>query len=282
MFEAGLARFTTALGIDNASELAAVGRGRALLNLGRFDEAATAVASVPTQFVYKIEHSANTLRQNNSVFALQDNGRYSVAEQEGGGLPFRSAMDPRVPWIGPFAGFDPAIPEFINLRYSSFDADVPLASGVEARLIEAEAALRRGDVATWLTRLNALRADVFELMAILFDDYDRNLEEAIADNGGGFGPLAPLADPGTDAARVDLMFRERAFWLYNTGHRLGDLRRLARAVSAGGYGRPVATVFPHGSYFKGGEYGADVAFSVPQEEVNNPNFNANSCNTTLP
>jgi hypothetical protein len=138
IFEEALARFATALGIDDASELAAVGRGRALLNLGRFEEAAAAVADVGTTFVHKIEHSANTTRQNNAVFALQDNGRYSVAEREGGGLPFRSAMDPRIPWIGPFPGFDQTIPEYVNLRYPSIDADVPLASGVEARLIEAE------------------------------------------------------------------------------------------------------------------------------------------------
>ena len=282
MFEAALTRFTTALGIDNESALAAVGRARALLNLGRFDEAATAVAAVPTEFVYKVEHSDNTTRQNNSVFALQDNGRFSVGEREGGGLPFRSARDPRIPWIGPFAGFDQTIPQFINLRYPSFDADVPLASGVEARLIEAEAALRGGNAATWLSKLNELRADVLDLMAIHVDDYERQREIAIAENGGGFDALAPLADPGTDAARVDLMFRERAFWLYNTGHRLGDLRRLARPVSAGGYGRSVATVFPNGAYFKGGDYGADVAFPLPQEEINNPNFDPNACNTTQP
>ena len=283
MFEEALARFNTALGVDNTSELAAVGRARALLNLGRFDEAATAVAAVPTTFVYKIEHSGNTTRQNNAVFALQDNGRYSVAEQEGGGLPFRSALDPRIPWVGPFAGFDASIPQFINLRYGSIEADVPLANGVEARLIEAEAALRRGDAVTWLAKLNELRANVLTLMAINFDDYEQSRELAIESNGGtGFGALAPLVDPLTDAARVDLMFRERAFWLYNTGHRLGDLRRLARPVSAGGYGRPVAQVFPNGSYFKGGEYGADVAFSLPQEEVNNPNFDPNACSTTQP
>ena len=282
IFEEALARFTTALGVDDASELAAVGRARALLNLGRYEDAAAAVAAVPTTFVYKIEHSANTLRQNNAVFALQDNGRYSVADQEGGGLPFRSAMDPRVPWIGPVPGFDQTIPQFINLRYASVDADVPLANGVEARLIEAEAALRRGDVATWLSKLNALRADVFTLMAINFDDYERSLDRATAQNPAGFAALAPLTDPGTDAARVDLTFRERAFWLYNTGHRLGDLRRLARPVAAGGYGRTIAQAFPTGGYFKGGNYGADVAFPLPQEEVNNPNFDPNACVTTQP
>ena len=51
--------------------------------------------------------------------------------------------------------------------------------------------------------------------------------------------LAPLTDPGTKDARVNLLFRERAFWFWLTAHRLGDLRRLVRQ-----YGRGAETVFP--------------------------------------
>jgi len=45
---------------------------------------------------------------------------------------------------------------------------------------------------------------------------------------GGVAELAALTDPGTAEARVDLLFRERAFWFFLTGHRQGDLRRLIR------------------------------------------------------
>ena len=79
--------------------------------------------------------------------------------------------------------------------------------------------------------------------------------------------LTPLVDPGTDAARVDLVFRERAFWMFSTGHRTGDLRRLVRQ-----YGRAANTVFPTGNWHKGGNYGADVTLPVPQAEQNNPNL----------
>jgi hypothetical protein len=65
---------------------------------------------------------------------------------------------------------------------------------------------------------------------------------------------------------VDLVFRERAFWLFSTGHRTGDLRRLVRH-----YGRTPATVFPTGAWHKGGNYGADVTMPIPQAEQNNPN-----------
>jgi hypothetical protein len=78
---------------------------------------------------------------------------------------------------------------------------------------------------------------------------------------------AHLTDPGTPAARQDLMFRERAFWLFATGHRLGDLRRFVRQ-----YGRGAETVFPTGLHFKGSNYGPDVNIPVPFNERNNPNF----------
>jgi hypothetical protein len=66
---------------------------------------------------------------------------------------------------------------------------------------------------------------------------------------------------------VDQLFSERAFWMFATGHRLGDMRRLIRQ-----YGRAAETVFPGGVYLKGGNYGADVNLPMPQEEGNNPNF----------
>jgi hypothetical protein len=78
--------------------------------------------------------------------------------------------------------------------------------------------------------------------------------------------LADTTDPGTPAGRVDLLFRERAFWLFATGHRLGDLRRLVRQ-----YGRPADSVFPSGLYFKGGlTYGPGVNLPLPATETNNP------------
>jgi starch-binding outer membrane protein, SusD/RagB family len=65
---------------------------------------------------------------------------------------------------------------------------------------------------------------------------------------------------------VDQVFRERAFWLFGTGHRTGDLRRLVRH-----YGRAAPSVFPTGVWHKGGNYGADVTMPLPQAEQNNPN-----------
>ena len=77
----------------------------------------------------------------------------------------------------------------------------------------------------------------------------------------------PFTDPGDATARTDLMFRERAFWMFGTGHRLGDLRRLIRQ-----YGRAAETIFPTGSYPKGGNYDTDVNIPLSADEANNPNF----------
>ena len=64
-----------------------------------------------------------------------------------------------------------------------------------------------------------------------------------------------------------LLFHERAFWMYLTGHRLGDLRRLIRQ-----YGFTAQQVFPIGVDVNGDPYGPDVNFSISEDEDNNPNF----------
>lgn len=272
LMQEAIAVFNGALA-GGPSNLASVGKARALLNDGKFAEAAAAVAAVPTSFVYFIEHSANSGRQNNPLFSLQANGRYTLGDREGGnGQPFLAAKDPRAPWTqDPRGGFDNSIPLFIDQRYPSFGADVVLADGIEARLIEAEAALRAGNTALWLSTLNDLRANVRTLMTARYEAYATKVP-------GPNNPtttLAPLTDPGSAAARIDLMFSERAFWLLDTGHRLGDLRRLIRQ-----YGRAQNTVFPSGAYHKGGTYGADVNFPIPFNETQNPNFTVDQCVTT--
>lgn len=298
-------RFDEALGLNPNNRLAAVGKGRALLNSGRYAEAEAAVAAVPTTFVFLMEHSVNVGAENNPLFALTNNGRYGVSNLEGGatatgtalrpdlptpanptlpltapsaeGLPFRALRDPRVAWEnrpGSGACFSTSVRCWMNINYPNQDADVPLASGVEARLIEAEAALQRGDVTTFMARLNMLRASAPQLIPILYP----NQKVGFVSN-----PLTPLADPADPAttpaqqfaARRDLLFRERALWLFATGHRQGDLRRLVRQ-----YGLPSNQVFPSGPHFRGGTYGNDVAYPVPFAEENNRSFVRSACVTT--
>ena len=249
LLETALARFDAALtntaGDDQQEWLARVGRGRALLNLGRFADAATAVAPVPTNFVYRVEYSSNSLRQQNGVFQLTGVDRqFSVGEAEGGnGLAYRSTADPRVPWkrTEGEVGQDGSTPFYLQQKYPNPSAPTPLATGVEARLIEAEAALQANDVARFAQIHTQLRGTV------------------------GLGPMAVAGL--SRGALVDAHFRERAFWQWLTAQRLADLRRLVRQ-----YSRTAESVFPSGPYFKGGSFGPDVNFPIPIEEQNNPNY----------
>lgn len=253
-----------------ALNLARVGKGRALLNAGDPAGAAAAVAGVPTTFFYFVDHSANSGRQRNPIFALQDNRRYTMSDVEGiNGEPYVTANDPRTVWyMHTQLGFDQATPVVRSGRYPAYQADVVLADGIQARLIEAEAALAGGG--DWLGILNALRADVVNLMTARYTANWATYPQAA-------NPLPPLDDPGTPEARVDLLFSERAFWLYLTGTRLGDMRRLIRD-----YNRPAETVFPTGDWHKGGVYGTDVNLPVPFNEQQNPNFSESMCNTKQP
>lgn len=250
MFQTAVARFDAALAepgtaAEESQEiayLASVGKGRALLDRGLFADAAAAVAAVPTEFLYVTEHSDSPLRLQNAIYSYSVGWLWSVSDEEGGvGLPYRTADDPRVPFFDEeSAGLDQTTPQFTLLKYPDASASVIVADGIEARLIEAEAFLQASNFGGMNTILNDLRAA---------QDLD------------------PLAEPGTLDEAVDQLFSERAFWMFATGHRLGDMRRLIRQ-----YGRTAEGVFPSGIYLKGGSYGNDVNLPMPQEEGNNPNY----------
>ena len=246
-------------GTDTASQRVQRGlqviKGRILMNLNRPAEAATAVAGVPTAYQYVMQHSATT--STNAFFLLNTSSRrYSVGSNEGtNGLNFATAGDPRLPvCVGGSTGCvtqvnrdDLQQPFHVQRIWTTGTAAVPIIRGVEARMIEAEAQLRAGDTTASLNTLNAARTTVTG--------------------------LTPLLDAGSTAARENQLFRERAFWLFGRGHRVGDLRRLIRD-----YSRPANTVFPTGTWHKGGNYGNDVNMPVPQAELNNPNVQQSCMN----
>lgn len=296
LFDTSIVRFNDAVaGLGAAPpvtasaslNLARIGLGRALLDKAKYAEAAAAVAAVPTSFVYKVYSSSNTNREQNSLFNLNgSNRRYSMSDSEGtNGLPFRrgnptvagTTGDPRIPWRrfvvkGSSLGFDQKTIVYEQRLYNSFDSDTPLADGVEARLIQAEALLNAGNP-SWLDTLNALRANYKPLQAARFDNF---ATVSVGDSVSA-DILAPLVDPGTPALRVNLLFSERGFWLFATGHRLGDLRRLIRD-----YGRAPNTVFPVGTSVKTGPYGDDVNLAISFDEKNNTAYNPAACITTQP
>jgi hypothetical protein len=82
-------------------------------------------------------------------------------------------------------------------------------------------------------------------------------------------PALTTGAPTSQDAAIDLLYKERAYWLWLTGNRLGDLRRLVRI-----YKRGVEAVFPTGALTSPleGTYGTGTTVTVPFSERNNPNF----------
>ena len=252
MYNRAKAEFDKALSLAAAgsttANLATVGKARTLLDVGDYAGAAALTGTVPTSFVYSVQFSKLTTGIVNAIYDwMNATKNFGASDKEGtNGLDFVSSKDPRILVDGTKLGRgqDGNLTPLIT-QYPSTDAVVPTATGIEARLIEAEAQLKANDPA-WLTTLNALRAAPHTYGSV------------------STPAMAALIDPGTPAAQLDLLFRERAFWMYLTAHRLGDMRRLVRQ-----YGRGAETVFPTGNYFKGGKYGTDITLVPSQTETNN-------------
>jgi hypothetical protein len=252
LFDRSAERLTAAIALAQAAgspallNWARVARARARLGNNRFPEAGADAATVPLGTVKSVPAARGIWNWVNSVRS------YSVADVEGvNGLNYRGAGDIRVPWSRVPAnavGEDGVTPHYSTGKYASASAPVEISGGIEAELIRAEVFLQTGSPQQMLNSLNTIRAS---------------------------RSLPGVSDPGTTAARVELLYRERAFWLHLTGHRLGDMRRLVRQ-----HGRAIGSVFPTGDHPKGGQYGADVALPLPLGVPDNPT-NA-TCDPTIP
>lgn len=255
-----------------------VTRARTLLGNDSVAAAGALVAAVPTTFSYN--HTFLASSGSNAIWGQPFSGRrYLVGDSLEGNshnilvknaIPFFSAKDPRVPatyTITVKSGKADTTKSQDGLTLSRTttlygqETAVAVANGIDARLIEAEAKLRAGDAAGMLAILNTLRATKFTLGAVT---YNANA-------------LPALVDPGTTATQVNLLFREKAFWTFSRGQRLGDMRRLIRY-----YGRTEDTVYPEGNHYRGGTYGPDVNLPIPIQEQNNPLADKNGCTDRNP
>jgi hypothetical protein len=113
--------------------------------------------------------------------------------------------DPRVPWdtiktsSGAIqVGQDGKSPYFRQAKYIDLGADIPVVKGTEMRLIQAEAALRKGDIAGAYNFINQARANY---------------------------KLAALTAPTDITAAWQTLEFERGATLWLEARRLWDLRR---------------------------------------------------------
>jgi hypothetical protein len=235
-----------------------VTRARAQVDLGDFAGAAATVASVPTSFQYVFTFSQTTT--DNAWWTLGASRKgYSAGDSTDIGgqilnaIPFARLNDPRVSITDTHTKAEDNVSNFVNTNDYGRDDPIPALSGIDARLIEAEAKLQANDIAGMMSILNALRTSpqvlgVFKVPA-----------------------MAALATPATTTDATNLFFREKALWQFQRGYRMDDLRRLVRQ-----YGRTQDRVFPSGGFTSSaaplGQYGSQVAFPVPDYERVNPNF----------
>lgn len=267
VFTTASARLDTALtyvaGATDAASVSVnnavlVAKARALVDLGQYAAAAALVASVPTNFQFVVNYSNTTV--DNEWWVLGPSvKRYSLGDSIDiagpvlNSTPYLSLHDPRVlldPTVSGTVAEDNAHTFNWPSVLSGRDAPLPIASGIDARLIEAEARLQAGDYAGMLAILNTLRASSQTIGTYVVP------------------VLPPLTTvPATNDAAINLLFREKALWQFGRGVRMDDLRRLVRQ-----YGRTQDAVFPTGTYFKTGVYGTEVAFPVPDAERTNPLF----------
>jgi hypothetical protein len=243
-------------------------KARILVDQGQFDAASALVAGVPSNYQYLFATSPARSDDDLGIWVINNStARMTVSDSSEvlngtrivtpNALPFASANDPRVPVksglaVDPTVGAeDGSTPMFVQLLYGR-DDPVPMASGIDARLIEAEAQLNKNSPAgilAMMTILNNLRANPPAIS---------NYQPAA---------MPPLAIPATQDAATTLFFREKAFWTFARGQRLNDMRRQLRQ-----YGRTEAQVYPTGPYFKGGTYGNSLMLPVPNSEGPNPQF----------
>ena len=266
VFKQALARLDTALtfltATDNATaalkQAVLTTRGRIKVDLGDFAGAATEVGSVPTSFQYNFDYSQTTFDNEwwvmgTSVKRYTLGDSVNIAGRIFNAIPFARLNDPRVKVVNSGAPGEDNITIFIDQGNWGRDDPIPVLSGIDARLIEAEAKLNANDIAGMTTILNTLRGaqqtlGIFKIAA-----------------------MSSLAAPADKTTATDLFFREKALWQFERGYRMGDLRRLVRQ-----YGRTQDKVFPTGNFTRNGTpsgvYGTQVAFPVPDHELNNPNF----------
>jgi hypothetical protein len=246
-FDSAIA-IATAAGDNNNLYLAQIGLARALMDSSttQFAAAAAAVADVPASYVYLVGASTNAAVENNGIWNYTfNNAAFSVSNKEGtNGLPFGSANDPRVVSVNTGGtGTNNRTILIQQQLYPLASSPIPLATGVEAQLIIAENQLFSGNSGAAFTTLNALRTNA---------------------PAPGLPPLVAAATPDS---QVSQLFYERAFWMYLTSHRVGDLRRLQRQ-----YGRAADVVWPVGLTDIGLTYGPSVNLQIPAQELANPNF----------
>ncbi len=271
-------QLATQEGLNDVRLAAVLGQARAHLWLGNYTQARDLAQQVPRDFTYFAEYSNNDPAQFNEMYTFTHGDteaiRWSVgdgSQASRGNEVFEhfekfvrlNLIDVRPPG---FTSFDQSIPVNLQRLYSRPEADVFMASGYEARLIEAEVAVRNGQTGAAEDIINDLRSDFSTRATIQFGVNPPEPENL----------LQPITLTGELEADVKRVADERARELWLTGDRHVTSRRLRLDPTVN------IDLFPP---VKGGIGGGDdIAFPIVQRELdNNPNLSSgDACPTGSP
>lgn len=262
-------------GRTDVATAARVGQARGLLWLGDYAGAAQLAETVPEDFVFVAEYSANQPSQNNEVHQLTYGviaqlrwtvGDGTIARRHNELWPYFDEWEAQGLVVDDPAGFEAVevgVDVNLQLLYDQQGRNIVLASGWEAQMIIAENELRSGQAQAAEDRVNALLADPgLNPMTVVNPSLtsERTVGGVTAPAMGAFQPVDFTGDLESDLAELA---RARAAGLWLTGERQGTLRRF---ITEDGL-----DLYPQGTQ------GDDIFFPIPQQEVdNNPNVSA-SC-----
>jgi len=260
-------------GLEEIRLAAIAGQARAHLWLRNFPQAAALAAAVPRDFVYWAEYSQNDPVQYNEMYMFTWGDIQLIRWTVGDGTAptrgnerwehFDEFLSLNLLELEPegFTAFFSSIPVSLQGLYNRADSRVLAASGAEAMLIRAEAAVRSGQTATAEQLLNDLRSD-YSLRATI---------QWGVDPPDSADELQDLTLAGTLRQDLLTVAAERARELWLTGDRLTTSRRLRLDPTVN-----IDLFPPVKTGISGGD---DIAFPIVQLELdNNPNLSsADAC-----
>ncbi len=183
----------TEAGVDSIAQMAHLMRARVRLAKEDYAGAAEDASAVPTGFLW-IAHFRNAPGETNDMW-FQINRRVEGTIQE----PFQNTGDPRVPVVNTGKkGADNVTPRFDQMKYPDQFTPMPMGTWQEARLIQAEAAIRATQTAAGVGFLNQVRAAA---------------------------ELPALNTSMSNADAMTALRTERRMQLFLEGHRYTDMRR---------------------------------------------------------
>ncbi len=222
----------TQAGDEDLVNMILVGRARARLDLGRVADAKADADLVPPGFVYDASSASRANRQHNRIFDASNPVSGSSASVD---TQYYRMHDPRVPVDSTGDTTGAKVLFFAQLKYTSADQPIPIASGKEAQLISAEGDIAAGHPGDAVDKIDAIRAT--------------------------YG-MAPYTGPQDAPTVKALLIEERRRDLWLEGQRLGDVQRYGIAL------KPA----PGEPYVFGDTYGNTTCLPLPDAELQaNPN-----------